>query len=266
MSLTARDMKRLEDDARTIETRGALTYLADAGRCLADTRDPIEVLALLRAMWRSNHAKRDKQKDALAAAGTWLEGRIRRDFGISADQLAFEIGWLQRLVMVYGMPDEDGDDDRSSARSNTEAPFGAYIEIFRRKREAAQEARERSPATSGGERGLTPVLPDQLPEAFEVRVTSWQGALEAFKNARKRRKDGKPPKDGLLDVTPVATELRHLGADLACSLLHTEGMATLVDHKGDLPSFWIVTLDLTPRDGKRVPSRITFVPPGMRTP
>jgi hypothetical protein len=266
MRLTARDMKRLDNDARAIETRGALTYLADAQRCLLDTRDPIEALALLRALWRSSHAKRDKQKDALAAAGNWLEGRIRREFGVSPDRLSVEIGWLQRLVMVCGFPDDDSDDDRSPSRSNAEAPFGAHIDIFRRKRKAALAAAKT--AGSREEPGPTPEPPPptQLPEVFEVCFTSWQAALKAFKTARKRCKDGKPPRDSLLDVIPVATELRHLADNLACSLLHTDGMAELVDHKGDLPNFWIAASDLAPRDGKRIPSRISFAPPGRRAP
>jgi hypothetical protein len=41
-------------------------------------------------------------------------------------------------------------------------------------------------------------------------------------------------------------------------------MDQLIDHTGDLPTFWIAVADLAPREGKRVPSRISFAPPGGR--
>ena len=77
---------------------------------------------------------------------------------------------------------------------------------------------------------------------------------------------GKALKERLLDVTPVIAELQHLATDLACSVLHTDGMLPLLDHTGDLPTFWIAAADLAPREGKRVPSRISFEPPRDRAP
>jgi len=265
MNLHASDMQRLEREARMIESQRSLTYLADALRCLLDTGDPIAALALLRALWGTSHAKRDNQKAALGDAGRWLEDRIRRENGISPDRLALELGWLQRLVRVHGAPENDHDDgDRfRSHQADLGAPFGVHIELLRTRRHAALAAAARPIAPPAAP---PPPRPDRLPDSFEARFATWQGALEAFKNARKRRKQGKPVRDRLLDVVPVAAELQPLATDLACSVLETAGMDQLIDHTGDLPSFWIAVADLAPREDKRVPSRISFAPLGGRAP
>lgn len=278
MSLTAPDMQRLERDAREIATRSSLTYLADALRCLRDTRDPIAALALLSALWSSAHAGRGRQKAGLEEAGQWLEKRVRRDIDITPERLALELGWLHRLVAVHGEPDDDrGDGERGRRRPDARpdarpAPFGAHLALLRDRRDAQLARAAASSAAAARDaqhdQAAPPSAPrpERLPDIFAARFESWQDALEAFRNARKRRKDGKQPKHRLLDVTPVAAELRPLAADLACSLLHTGGMDELIEHTGDLPTFWIAAADLAPRDGKRVPSRISFAPPGGGAP
>ena len=276
MSLTAQDMQRLEHAAREI-VRGGVTYIADALRCLLDTRDPIDALTLLRALWGSSHAKRDQPKAGLDDVGQWLEQRIRNDIDISAERLALELGWLQRLVTVHGAPNADRDDHdrRPSRRAEiSTAPFGAHIELLRARREAAlARAAGVDPVASRGEESARAALPppppprrEHLPDVFEVRFANWQVALEAFKHARKRLKEGKSLKHRSIDVTPVEVDLQPLATDLACSLLHTDGMTQLLDQPGDLPTFWIATADLTMRDGKRIASRISLAPAGHRAP
>lgn len=262
MTLSKEDMQRLERDAHAIESRSSVTYLADAQRCLHETREPIDALALLRVLWGSSHAKRDNQKAALEDAGRWLEDRIRREIDISPDRLALELGWLQRLVAVHGAPDNDLDDgDRQRHRTDTGgAPFGAYVEQLRAKRTAGLTAAAKPTARHEDTPAPSPPPPERLPDSFEARFVSWQEALEAFKTARKRRKQGKLPKDRLLDVVPVAAELQPLATDLACSLLNTAGMEQLIDHDGELPTFQIAVADLVSRDGKRLPSRILLGP------
>lgn len=275
MSLTTQDMQRLESQSRAIDTQASLPYIADALRCLLDTRDPIAALVLLHALWGSGHAKRANQKAGLERAGQWLEERIRREIDISPERLALEIGWLYRLLSVHGERDDDrGDGDRLPPRQADAArtPFGAHIELFRGKREAAlaRAVAFRPVAPRGGPRDQVasppPPRPERLPDTFEARFTSWQDAHVTFKHARNRRKQHKALKDRLIDVTPVAAELQPLATDLACSMLHTAGMIQLLDHLGDLPTFWIAAADLTPRDGRRVPSRISLVPATQRAP
>lgn len=272
MTLAAPDMQRLERDARGMATR-SLSYLADAQRCLLDTRDPVAALALLSALWSSPHAARDNQKAAVEEAGQWLADRIRRNIDITPERLALELGWLHRLVTIHGEPDDDrGTADRRAPRRPDlrRAPFGEHLDQLRDRRDAelARAAATAAPRDAAQDRAAPApaARPERLPDAFEARFASWQLAREAFKHARNRRKQGKALKDRLLDVTPVAAELQHLATDLACSVLHTEGVLPLADHTEDLPTFWIAVADLAPRAGKRVPSRISLAPPGGGAP
>jgi hypothetical protein len=274
MTLTAPEMQRLEREARGI-TKRSLSYVADARRCLLDTRDPIAALALLSALWSSVHAARGNQKAGLEEVGQWLADRLLRSIDITPERLALELGWLHRLVTAHGEPDDDrSDGERVGPRrpDGRPAPFAAHLTLLRDKRDAAlaRAAASRAAAARDAQHDRAvpspAARPEHLPDIFAARFESWQDAREAFKTVRKRRKEKKQPKERLIDVTPVAAELRHLATDLACSLLHTDGMDKLIDHAGDLPTFWIAVADLAPRDGKRVPSRVSFAPPGDRAP
>lgn len=278
MSLTSQDMQRLEDHARDAAP-ASLTYLADAQRCLLDTRDPIAALELLQALWRSGHARRDHQRAGLEDVGQWLEQRIRRELDISPEQLALELGWMQRLVKVHGTkargtPDRDRDDgDRRTSRhaDSRGAPFGAHLDALRTRRIAAlaAEADTLSAPARAKQRGPAAPSPpprrEHLPDVFEARFADRQLVIEAFQHARKRRKQDKPLKPRLLDALPVEADLQPLATDLACSMVDTAGMARLLDQPGELPTFWITTADLTVRDGKRVPAQISFALPGHRS-
>jgi hypothetical protein len=265
MALTTREMEHLASDAREMSVRGAVNYIADAKRCLCDTRDPLAAVELLRALWGSSHGKRGQPKEALEAVGKWLAARVQREIGISTDRLALELGWLHRLVTIYGAPDDEDDEDANHdrgrpRRTETAAPFGAHIELLRARRAAALTPRD-EPAVARDRQGPAPrPRPDRLPEIFEARFASSEDTLEALRVARKRRKQNKPAKDRLLAVVPVAPELQPLATDLACSMTQTEGMNQLLDRVCDLPMFSIATADLVIRDGKRVPSRIALAP------
>lgn len=277
MSLTARDMQQLDEQAREIAAQGGGTYVADALGCLLDTRDPTAALTLLHALWGSGHGKRASQRAGLEEAGLWLEQRIQRELAISVGRLALELGWLRRFIKIHDAHDRDTghrDDARDRRHQPTRAPFGAHIDRLRARREAAlaQYAAAASAAAPPSEPyrdppgSATPPVPDHLPDSFEARFASWPDAIDAFRRARDRRKQGKPRKDRLLDIVPVATELRRLAGDLACSMLDTDGMLQLIDHGGELPSFQVTTTDLAARDGKRVPSRIAIAPAKNRSP
>lgn len=276
MSLTALEMKRLEDDARAMAATPCRGYLADALQCLRETGDPIAPLALLRALWSAGHAQRDHQKAALDEAGQWLEHRVGREPGISPERLALELGWLHRLVAIESDADLPGDvrSERRSprpaggpGRGRDEPAFGAHIAQLRQRRELALARTTADPGTDRrSEPGVTAESsrphPERLPDAFEARFTSWQQALDAFRTARKRRKERKPVRDRLLPVQPVAAELRPLAVDLACALLGTAGMdelqARTAEDAGKVPTFWIAIADLVERDGARVARRVFF--------
>lgn len=270
MSLTASEMKRLDVDAHAIASRSCRGYIADALVCLRDTRDPIAPVALLRAMWGTAHARRAYQKAALDDAGRWLEKRLGLQPDITPEQFVLELGWLQRLMAIHGASD---DRDRRSAPRSTgqhghdrdEPAFGAHLDRLRQRREsllaAAAEASAHR-AAAQDDLKLPEARPTQLPGSFEACFTSWQEAMSAFRKARERRRDKRPAKDRLLPVQPIADDLRPLAADIACSLLDTEGMneleARAIADVGKLPAFWIAVADLVERDGKRVARRISF--------
>ncbi|HEX7843724.1 MAG TPA: hypothetical protein VF469_39895 [Kofleriaceae bacterium] len=279
MSLTAVEMRRLEEDARAIATSSCRGYLSDALQCLRETGDPIAPLALLRALWSAGHAKRDHQKLALDDAGQWLEKRLAREPGVASERLALELGWLHRLVTIQSETDSDfagaGRVDRLSSRragghgrGRDEPGFGAHITQLQERRARARARVSTEVRMDRREAGVTAEpsspRPERLPDSFEVRFTSWQETLDVFRTARKRRKERKAVRDRLLLVQPVLVELQHLAADLACSLLETEGMdelqARTVEGAGKVPSFWIAIADLVDRDGKRISRRIAFEP------
>lgn len=259
MSLTAPEMKRLEDDAREMASDNCRGYLSDALQCLRDTCDPIAPLELLHLMWGTGHAKRPDQKTAVDDAGLWLEERLGREPGISPDRLALELGWLRRLVAVHADSDNARRDQHGPGR---DPAFGAHIERLRQSRQRALASDHPAPQADRKPDPPTVVRPERLPDSFEVRFTLWQEAIDAFKNARERRKKNKKPKERFLAVQPVAAELQPLATDLACSMLDTEGMEEVQERTGGdplkLPSFWIAVADLVDRDGMRVPRRISF--------
>jgi hypothetical protein len=271
MSLTAPEMKRLEDDARAIASGNCRGYLSDALRCLQETHDPIAPLELLRAMWSGGHAPRPDQKIALDDAGQWLEERLGREPGISPDRLELELGWLRRLVSVHGDSDDSGYRQRNNAPTSREPAFGAHIDQLRQRRKRALERiaaavppvhRSEADRKADSPSSARVEHPERLPDSFEVRFADWQDALNAFRTARERRKKQRPPKDRFLPVRPVAAELQPLAADIRCSMLDTEGMDELerriVANAGNPPSFWIALADLFDRNGKRLPRRISF--------
>lgn len=277
MSLSPRTLQELEAAAGEIAARNGGTYAAEAVRCLLDTRDPIAALDLLAGLWGSSHAKRANQRAGLEKSAEWLEKRIQREHDISVEQLALELGWVRRFITIRGGPDRDGgdlDDPRERRDRPARAPFAVHLDQLRVRRNAAlaQNAAAASaaagPSNSSAAPTARPTAPviDRLPDSFDARFTSWPDAIDALRRARDRRKQGKPPKERLLDILPIATELHPLAADLACSMLATDGMQQLIDHAGDLPTFRVSTADLAVRDGKRVPSQIAIVTVKRRLP
>lgn len=273
MSLTAHDMRELDDDARQCATESCRGYLADAVRSLRDTGDPVATLALLHAMW-SSHARRRNQKAALDDAGIWLERRLVHTPGISVDRLALELGWLQRLITIHIARDKQQRDRnadgsaRDAANHERDMPrrpaFGNEIERLRSKRARALQAASSSALETSLAIPPAPAPPPRLPDLLEVRFSEAREAIEAFKSARERRNKGKSPKPRILPVRPVRDELVSAVRDLACSLLDTEGMPELEARyrtdSGRMPSFWIVTADLPPETAPRLVRRILLDP------
>jgi hypothetical protein len=263
MTLTALEMKRLDEDVRTMATDQCRGYIADAKRCLCDTDDPIAALELLRAMWSAGHAVRANQKAALQDAGQWLDDRLRREPALSSHRLELELGWLHRLITIHRVP-RNGH-DRDSWTPPREPAFGANIDALRRSRERAltrATAHDHAASPERPDDTSRAARPEHLPDCFEACFVSWQDAIEAFKTARKRIKQKKQPKDRLLPTKPVKVELQLLATDIVCSMLHTQGMdelqARATEGVTGLPSFWISIADLVAHDDQRLATRISF--------
>ena len=280
MSSRDRDLERLRDDARSMASKTHRSYVSDAMHCIRDTGDPIEGLALLRAMWNTGHARRDNQKRALDQVGHWLENALREDqYRVSVDRILWKLGWLGRMIVAHEASEPNGrsrgdkDSPRSDAKNrrsrrpgNSAPRFGADIARLRAARERAFDLARRGSAPRDSEsrphRDIGPAQPIELPPVFEARLASFADARTAWKTAAKRRKKGRDPKDRLLAIRATSPELRPLTADIVCSLLGTDGMAELFKRAvaigGSCPLFRISTADLVHRDGQRVVTRLHF--------
>jgi hypothetical protein len=283
MAITANDLRQLDDVAQGMASKNHKSVLADALRCLHDDKDdPIAPLALLYVMWGAGHGKRSHPKQAIEDVGEWLEQRLNRTPLISTKALALELGWLQRLIAIHdrvagGASSESddshhGDGGRRDGGARHAVPlFGQSIAQLRKRREALRNGTvvdlfappPRTPEHTRPRAAVAAVT--VLPDVLEVRFQDPKGALEAFRNARKRAKDKRLPNRRLLAIEPVAPEVRPLAAQLACCTNQTVGMSELqaktLDSNGVIPAFWIAAADLEDRDGKRIPRRILFAPP-----
>jgi hypothetical protein len=285
-----RDFEALTTAARKLASNNARSYLSDALGSLRDSGDPLAALELLCAMWGTGYAPRGQQEDALAEVGQWLGERLQREPEISVERLAWELGWLRRMCTYRRAEQEragraDGQDrgprnarggvggrgdhrhggrprqgqlgDRD--RKVSEAPFARYLQMLQRRREIAASA-PRTEKAVVRQPSIEPERPTTLPAELEVRLADLADARMRWNRHREREKRGKPVKDGLIPVVPVAGEYRELAAGICCSLVHTEGMADLfarIAARGgrDLP-FRVLVAELQSRDGKRVASRI----------
>jgi hypothetical protein len=283
MAITANDLRQLDDVARGMASRNHKTVLADALRCLHDDEDdPIAPLALLHAMWGAGHGKRSHPKQAIEDVGAWLEQRLNRTPLIAAQDLARELGWLQRLVAIHDRvaggassePDDSHRGDggrRDGGARHAGPPFGQSIAQLRKRRETLRDGTvvdlfarpPRTPEHTPPRAVVAAVT--VLPDVLEVRFQDPKGALDAFRKARERAKAKRSPKHRLLAIEPVAPDVRPLATQLACCTNQTAGMSELqaktLDSDGVIPAFWIAAADLEDRDGKRIPRRILFAPP-----
>lgn len=244
------------------------SVLADALRCLRETRDPIILLELLRELWRADPGP--GPQDDIAAVGDWLVDRLRRRSS-TPDNLLTELGWLYRLAVIYGK-DRRAErrraySDRRRDRASQTPAFASQIEALRRSLQRANAGpsvdlfapRAEVVASSSAE------VAARLPNILEVCFESPTAATEAFRNARARIKDGKAPRPRLLALHPVDPALRALAGSLVCSTTATAGMQEVEqrmrDASGVAPSFWVVIAALAAHDEKRLALQVHTVMP-----
>lgn len=249
MGLNGADFERLRVSAASFGSKNHTHYLAEAMQCMRVTGDPVEALALLRAMWSSPYAGRNDMKLALNDVGKWLEQQLGRDPKLTAEAVALQLGWLRRLAM-FAMEERRGADvpsGRSQGGPNSRAPdreFGDRIEGIRKRRVDAANAQ-----LAELSRPVPPPPPQCLPDVFAARFRDFLAAREARKTAKDRVKKGKPPKDTLIDLLPVDERFIPLALGLRCSTLRTEGFDILfqeVEKRNNAPvPFYVADLNTT---------------------
>jgi len=251
-------------------TQQSKSVLADALRCLRETRDPVTTLELLRELWRAAPGS-GPQKD-IEAVGDWLVDRLRWRKSSTPDDLLTELGWLYRLAVVHGKDRWDdrgrrgGADRRDRGRASRLPAFAAHIEALRRspQRESARPALDLFAPRSAVARPSEQVPHLLLPDVLEVSFESPAAATEAFRNARERVKGGKAPKPRLLALQPVDAALRPLVGLITCSTTETVGMREveqrMLEDSGKAPTFWIV---VSKCDEKRLASQVHMVIPDV---
>ncbi|GAB4520732.1 MAG: hypothetical protein Tsb0020_39340 [Haliangiales bacterium] len=281
---TGSDFDRLTEAARSFDaSSNSRSFLAEAANCLRQTGDPLAPLELLVAMLGSPHASSDTQKPALRAIGTWLDRRLTREPDIPCARLAWELGWLQRLVSINAKFKQNASIDqrrqgpqghrrhsRRQRRDQDEAPFGRFIPQLRKRRRellaGASADHERKAADTAA------ATPTTLPDPCLAQLADIKTARAAWKRANDRKKRGKPAKDKLLAIHPVIEAdpdtqpaYRALAEDIRLSLLNTEGVKTLFDRTeaagGKLMPFWIADADLEHQGEHRVAKRIYHTRP-----
>lgn len=262
MGLTNSDFVRLRAAAACCGTKNHGQYLAEALQCLRATGDPVEVLALLRAMWGSSHAARTEQKIALNDVGKWLESELRGAPGQTADDLALQLGWLRRLAIVADAERRSTESRESPGQArrpmrDLKREFGDSLERLRsRRREAA------SAAVPNVARPAAPP-PTELPSSFAVRFLDFMATREQRKSAKDRAKRGKPPKDTFLGLVPTDETLVPISANLCCSILQTTGIEELflvIEQNNNAPIPFFVA-GVAAQGDKLLAQNILLVPP-----
>ena len=267
MGLDRAILERLRAAASGFVTKNHGTYLAEALQCTDQTKDPVEALRLLHAMWGSSYGSRPDQKIALNDVGKWLEARLHLEPSASADAIALELGWLRRLARIAedAKLRENGHDRRPPGAPVPLLAFGKRIARIEEMRSAAL-ARVEKVRVVAAPKPAPPPPPDKLPSAFEAEFVDFADARQARKKARERQQSGKPSKERLLAIRPTDPQLVSLAAGLVCSVTATQGFDAPFETSqlnGGAPcSFYVTAIE--EQDGKRLARTIAMSPPQPR--
>jgi hypothetical protein len=114
-------------------------YFAEASQFLRTAREPLDLLRFVDRLLRSPFASRPQQRQALVDVGEWIFARLLREPSLDRDTLAWELGWMRRLVTIRNA--------EGAARAST-APHASRgrapkteVPDFQRKIEAVERRR-----------------------------------------------------------------------------------------------------------------------------
>lgn len=221
-------------------------FLAEASQYLRTVDDPLDVLRFLEKLLASSYAKRPQQKQAVSDVGAWLAKRMLHEPRVARDDLSYELGWMQRLVLIRtsrmraeGAPSTTRHGAPSSASSPQDLQK-MIVAIEKRRAAEAEAAKVRVRVEAPKE--PVRVAPERLPDAFEAEFADLAAARDARKKAREREKAGKPKKVAWLALKPVDGLLAGLAKGLSCTL-DTSGCDAVFDEiakqDGRPRSFWV---------------------------
>lgn len=233
-------------------------YLSEALQYLRSASDSLAVLRFLDSLMSSPFARRPQQKQALGDVGEWLGGRMLREPNLDRDTLAYELGWMQRLVVIRQaqVPGNQAHSAHTPAPQGQQAGFRSKIEAIEKRRSAdvvmAQVRAKREPPKAPPR-----IAPERLPEVFEAEFVNLDAARDARRKAREREKARKPKKPVWIALKPVDGLLAVLAKDLGC-MLDTTGYEAVLDdiakHAGTPRAFWVA--DVHDEAGRLVVGRI----------
>lgn len=163
--MDASRMKALERAAVDLATKNHGQFLQEALQVLRDPqvptdKAPIEALRLLVALQGSPYADRRDPKAALGAVGAWLEAWLLVHPGISAAELARDLGWLVRLSRIH-------DTGPGGAAPGQPPRFGQRLADIERQRRSIRPLVEKERAPDGGAT-RQPAQPAAAPPAVDV--------------------------------------------------------------------------------------------------
>lgn len=245
-------------------------FLAEAAQFLRNAEDSLDVLRFLHRLLFSPFASRSQPQEALRDIGNWLGARLEQDPWLDPKKLAYELGWMQRLVAIRRARLK-----AMSVRQPQQQPPGHSPRRERHGFESAIERidRERSSRAVGApsrvraggmkaSRAEAPAAPTELPGVFEAEFSDVNAARDARKKARERERAGKPKKGAWLSLKPVDGGLAGLSKGLCC-MLDTKGCEAvfeLMAKRAGVPcTFWVT--EIKAEEGRLVAGRITLERP-----
>lgn len=235
-------------------------YLAELAQYLRTVQDPLDVLRFVERLLASPYARRPQQKQALVDVGEWLFTRLLFEPRIERDVLAYELGWMQRLVLI-----------RAASQGATQAPAQTYgrapqvtVPDFRAKIASIESKRAAPVIVKKYEPPKPPprVAPTQLPDVLEADFVDITAMREARKKARERQKAGRDVKTTWIALKPTDVLLVPLAKGLACTF-ETQGFDALFEDltkRAGVPrAFWVS--EIRSEDGRLVVGRIALAKP-----
>lgn len=266
MSVPGQRLRQMQHEVTRFDVSGSShqqnhkRYVAEAAQCLRGAEDALDALRFLDKLMTSPFASRQQERQALNDIGEWLGLRLLHEPYLDRTTLAWELGWLQRLVAIRGA--QAGFAGR--APPNQGAPLtgfsGRIAEIEKRRAIEARAARSR--ARLAPRKAPPRAVPEQLPDVFEVEFADVDAARDARRTARKREKAGKTKKQVWLPLKPIDGRLRELAKGLSCTL-ETKGCEAVFDDMvkgaGRPRAFWVA--EVRTENGRQVVARITLERP-----